>query len=70
MIRTGSWLSERKHRDRENLNDMHFLKKLCKHRDNKQSKKKHQEIKYWAKINWFARKMNDIGLKSLICHET
>jgi len=44
MIRTGSWLSEGKHRDRENLNDMHFLKKPCKHRDNKQSKKKHHEL--------------------------
>ena len=51
MIRTGSWLREGKHRDGENLNDMHFLKKLCKHRDNKQSKKKHHEIKCWAKIN-------------------
>jgi len=44
MIRTGSWLSERKHRDRENLNDMHFLKKPCKHRDNKQSKKKIKKL--------------------------
>jgi hypothetical protein len=70
MIRTGSWLSEGKHKDRENLNDMHFLKKPCKHRDNKQSKKKHHEIKCWAKINSRARKRNDNGLKSLTCHET
>jgi hypothetical protein len=55
MTRTGSWLSEGKHRDRENLNDMHFLKKPCKHSDNKQSKKKHHEIK----CNWLARKMNE-----------
>ena len=35
MISIGSWLSEGKHKDRENLNDMWFLKKPCKHRDNK-----------------------------------
>ena len=34
MISIGSWLSEGKHRDRENANGMHFLKKPCKHRDN------------------------------------